>query len=1196
MMQTPAAQLAICVLGPLKVELNGETLHGFRSAKVRALLAFLVVEAQRSWARSQLADLLWPDLPEKDAQSNLRNALSNLRDITGDRQREIPFLLLSQNTLQFNKDSSSWLDSDQFLNLVALIQPGGQPLSQAPDLESLEQALKLYRGQFLEGLYVPSLPFEEWVLQKSAQFREMTLEVMRRLVQGYQAAGDLQRAEQHARRWLELEPWDEAAHRHLMQILFNQGQRNAALLQYEACRKIILDELGIEPEPATTQLYEQIREGQLGRLPREASAPGRVGLTSWLEILSGGQRHAEERPFFVARRKVLNRLDSELVKTIQKQGRVCFVTGDPGSGKTALLAEFARRAIQAHRDLVVAWGWCNAYTGEADPYFPFLEITHSLCGDIELRLAGGALTLEHATRLWNFAPAVISTLVLDGPQLINRFISAQDLLGIAHTHPDITPEQLSQLQGQIEQYTQRSARKPLEPASFFIEFGKFLWSLSQIKPLVLILDDLHWIDANSANLLFHLGRSLSGSRVLILGAYRPEELALGRGGERHPLDGLVHELQTSLGDIQVDLMESDGVNFVQSLLDSEPNQIGIDFRRMLLRHTEGHPLFTIELLRGMQLRGDIVRNRWGKWVEGRQMNWEALPVRVEAVIAERIGHLPARYQEMLSLASVEGEQFSAEVLSAILGRETPAIIRDLSQELGKQHRLVQAQGRLQIRGKTLSQYRFRHFLYQKYLYQRQDEIERAVWHEKIGLALEEIYAQDLDSYPEMAHQLARHFDLAGLADKAGAYYTESGRFAVRLSAHREAISHFERALQLVKGLPETEARNRQVLGLYLSLGPSLTATRGWATAKLEENYRQAEALCNKIEDHAQLVPALWLLAVYYLGRSEHVLVDPLVKRLYRMAQKLQDPGLLCLANLQVSPFYQGRLGEARQILERASRPIDLDLQRSLAFQYGMAPAVVALAYLGNCLWLMGLSEQASRCIQEAIDFSKELKIPMSICYALGRSCVQGALSGELDQFRYQSEELLKIAKQHGLTNFELGARFYLHWLATQQGTPDARDIEKMSESMDGYQSLGTVLNRTTFLNLFAQSCMRVGLLERGLAALTESIELGQKTGERWLEAEALRLKAELLLQKSEPGTADEYRQIENILQAACELARQQGAMLLELRATTSLCRFWLRQKRGQDGKQMLREILNKFTEGLDSKDLRSAMTVLSEYP
>ena len=167
-----------------------------------------------------------------------------------------------------------------------------------------------------------------------------------------------------------------------------------------------------------------------------------------------------------------------------------------------------------------------------------------------------------------------------------------------------------------------------------------LQALSRKHPLLLIVDDLQWADDGSINLLFHLGRLLVGHRILLVGAYRLGDVAMGRGGERHPLEPIVNELQRQYGDVQVDLAKVEGRRFVDAFIETEPNQLGMEFHQALFRHTSGHPLFVVELLRGLQERGDLIKDERGQWIVGKALDWKILPPRVEAVIAESIGRLP----------------------------------------------------------------------------------------------------------------------------------------------------------------------------------------------------------------------------------------------------------------------------------------------------------------------------------------------------------------------------------------------------------------------------------------------------------------------------------------------------------------------------------------------------------------------------
>lgn len=1194
--------LSISLLGPFTAELNGQPLRGFRSNKVRALLAYLAVESHRPWSRATLAGLLWSELPEQSAQSNLRNALSNLRKVIGDARAKPPFLRITETTLQINPSADCHLDLREFLDLASPEEARHGADPGRADISNLERALSLYRGEFLEGFSVDSAPFEEWILTTREQLRQKLLQALRRLALAHEGLGELAEAFETTRRYLELEPWDEAAYRYQMRILSLRDQRGAALALYETCCSRLARDLGIKPEAETVQLYEQIRDGRDGAVPHASlrsptwTAEEALPQRKIPDFLTEDHLTQVEPPLFFARQPELELLNTVLNTAAHGQGRVYFVTGEPGSGKTALLAAFSRCAMQANPELVVAWGQCNAFTGQGDPYFPFLNILRMLAGEVEIPVSAGIITPQHAHRLWVFLPDTVEALLEQGQDLFNRFLSGKDLLSLARLHPGIQPHQYKRLQAGIKQDAGQPAQARLQQATLNEQFTRVLCCLAQRRPLVLVVDDLQWIDPGSVSLLFHMARQIISSRILILGAYRPEEVFQTHAVEHHPLQGLIHELRAVTGDIHIDLMQSEGERFIDELIDSEPNELSPLFRRTLYRHASGNPLFTIELLRGMQLRGEILKNSRGKWVEGEQLNWGTLPSRVDAVIARRIADLSDECQELLRVACVEGEQFTAEVVADILGKDPQRVYDLLSREAGRHHRLVTAQSLQRIGGQSLSVYRFRHSLFQIHLYNHLDVVEKLHLHGKIGTALEKYYLKDNHRLAQIAQALAIHFETAGMIEKSVVYYTLAGNYALQLSASRAAIDHYQQALHHLQALPASALHDWQALDLHLSLGPPITATCGWAAPELETNYRKIEEFCDRIEDDPRLVPALWLLAVYRLGRAEHATVDRLVKRLYKLAQAIGDPDLICLANLQVSPLYQGRLDEARQILARASLPRNIDQQRSLATRYGMSPSVVGLAYLAHCVWLLGDAELASQYSQEALELATQINVPMTLCYAIGRASWQHAFTGQFEAARIQAEKLLQITRQHGFRNYELGAQFLIAWVKAQTSDVAAEEIEHMYQSMETYQRLGTVLNRTTFLTLFAQACARAGQLARGLEALDESIAVGEKTGERWFEAETYRLKGEILtrqgLGSSQP--ISDLDAAESCFHASRQIANQQGARMLELRAVTSLCRLWQRLGKGKDGSQILSEIIAQFPEGTGGLDWIQAKALLTE--
>jgi DNA-binding SARP family transcriptional activator len=391
------AHLSLSLLGSFQMTLDGKPGTGLKSNKARALLAYLAVEADRPHRREVLAGLLWPDWPDRDALSNLRYTLSNLRRVIGDHKADPPFLLITRDTLQFNTTSDYRLDVTTLTELAEVEQAHPSAVDQ------LQQAVALYRGCFLEGFTVSDSPaFEEWMLFTRERLARQVSSALHYLAATYEQRGAYEQAHSYAWRQIELEPWNEAAHQQLMRVLALSGQRSAALAQYESCRRLLVEELDVEPAAETTRLYEQIRDDKLKAFePPPASPPN---LTAKLPLFLEEEAPQVDIPVFVARERELAQLDGFLDLTLAGQGRVVFVTGEAGSGKTALVQEFCRRSQDVHPGLGVASGNCNAYTGVGDPYLPFREILALLTGDVEAKWAAGAITRDHARRLWHTLP------------------------------------------------------------------------------------------------------------------------------------------------------------------------------------------------------------------------------------------------------------------------------------------------------------------------------------------------------------------------------------------------------------------------------------------------------------------------------------------------------------------------------------------------------------------------------------------------------------------------------------------------------------------------------------------------------------------------------------------------------------------------------------------------------------------------
>jgi adenylate cyclase len=465
---------------------------------------------------------------------------------------------------------------------------------------------------------------------------------------------------------------------------------------------------------------------------------------------------------FVDREAELTELNRLLGLSLAGSGQVCFVVGQAGSGKTALVRHFVEQAFAADPDLVLAIGTCNAQTGVGDPYLPFREALAMLTGDDEAQQPSSAAPAQNSHRIKTLLVRSVQILVEATPELVGVFVPGAKLLG--HFGKAIADK--TGWMDRLDVLTSRRSssvspgQTPNDQNRLIEQYTSFLQHLAAQAPLILFLDDLQWSDSASLALLFHLGRHLSKSRILVVGAYRPNDVALGRDGGRHPLDPVVKELTRYYGDITVNLdriPESDRRRFVDALLDTLPNRLDASFRQTLFDRTGGNALFTIELLRALRERGDLVPDRDGCWVISGGLDWETFPARIEGVIEERVARLTAAQRAALNIASVEGEVFTGEVVARVRQIKEREAIDQISSQLQRQHQLVTSQGLLQIGQVQVSRYRFAHNLFQDYLYQTLDPAERSYLHHDVGEALQALFASETET---VAADLARHFEAA----------------------------------------------------------------------------------------------------------------------------------------------------------------------------------------------------------------------------------------------------------------------------------------------------------------------------------------------------------------------------------------------------------------------------------------------------
>lgn len=366
----------------------------------------------------------------------------------------------------------------------------------------------------------------------------------------------------------------------------------------------------------------------------------------------------------------------------------------------------------------------------------------------------------------------------------------------------------------------------MKQSKIIAQYEAILKAVTAHHPLILVLEDLHWADPASLGLLFRLGQQLAHHRLFILASYRSEQMYLSRDDQENALEKMLHELQRQQGDITIDLETvrmTEGRVLVDGLLDTEPNQLKESFRQALYHHTGGHPLFVVELLEDLKGTAALVRNREGDWIIGDKLDWRNLPAKVEGAIAGRIAHLSAEQRWLLTIASVSGERFLAEVVAHVGGSSNREVVQALSQELQVQHRLVEAERVERLGEQRLTRYRFRHNLIQAYLYEQLDEVQRTYLHEDVARALELIYDEDVG---QMALPLVRHYQAAGVTQKAIDYLILAGQQARRLAANDEAIEHFTQADHLLATLPDNTTTQQQTFVVQFNLGQALTDSKG----------------------------------------------------------------------------------------------------------------------------------------------------------------------------------------------------------------------------------------------------------------------------------------------------------------------------------------------------------------------------------
>ncbi len=818
-------------------------------------------------------------------------------------------------------------------------------------------------------------------------------------------------------------------------------------------------------------------------------------------------------------------------------GQIVAVMGEPGVGKSRLCYEFK---LISQGECLVLEAFSVSH-GKAYPYLPLIELLKDyfqiVPQDDERRrrekVGGKVLMLERT---------------LEGtlPYLFS-------LLGI--TEPG---SPLQQMDPQIRRRRTFEAIKRL------------LLRESLNQPLLLLFEDLHWLDSETQVFLDFLSDSVASARILLLVNYRPEY--------RHSWGGKTFYTQLRLDP----LGREDAQEMLTALLGSGAGLTPL--RKPILEKTEGNPFFMEEVVQTLAEEKVLVGER-GNYRLVKPSAELHIPPTVQGALAARIDRLGAEEKGLLQTLAVIGKQFPLSLLKNVVEEPEEELYQLLSNLQGAEYIYEQP-------AFPEVEYTFKHALTQEVAYNTVLMERRRALHERTAQAIEELHRYGLE---EHYSHLAHHYSRSGNVEKAVDYLKLAGQQAVQRSANEEAVSHLTAALELLKTLPDTPERTQQELTLQVALGVPLVATMGHGVPEVGRVYTRARELCQQVGEAPQLFPVLVGLWRFYLLRSELQTARELAEELMSLARSVQDPALLLQAHraLGETLLWLGEVAPSQAHLEQAIALYDPQQHRSHAFLYGTDSSVYCLTIAAYALWLLGYPDQALKKVQEALTLAQKLSHPFSLAFALAHGSRIHQYCREVEGVQECTEAVMALADERGFRVWLAWGTILRGWVLAEKKQV-AEGIVQMRQGLTVFRPLGIELLRPSFLTLLAEACGKVGQAEEGLNMLAEALDTANKSGERWYEVEMYRLKGELLLQSGVQSLESRVQEADGCFHQAIDISRRQSAKSLELRAVTSLSRLWQKQGKKAEARQMLGEIYGWFTEGFDTADLKEAKALLEE--
>lgn len=847
-------------------------------------------------------------------------------------------------------------------------------------------------------------------------------------------------------------------------------------------------------------------------------------------------------------------------QTLSGNRSTLFVTGPPGIGKTAIVEAFLGDVSRTHR-LWVAQGQCIEHYGAGESYLPVLEALSRLC-----RLPRGEILLAVLRR---YAPMWLAQL----PSLL-------------------TPTERKHLRRELH----GSSRERM-----LREMAEAIEAFTAEIPLILVLEDLHWSDHATLDLLSFLARRREPARFFMLGVYRPEELAR----HSHPLKNIRNDIHSHRRGEEMTVAPLSPTMIDVYLHERFPRHTFPSVLTSLLhKRTGGNPLFLVNVIDHLVSRGLIVftDQLWSLRGAPEDIQTET-PASIQQIIEAQIDRLNLEERRILEAASVAGMDFSAAAVAAGMNVEI-AEIETCCEELARRGQFLRAHQTEEWPDATVAaRYEFMHSLYQQVWYERVTVGRRTQLHQRIGERYEEAYGARVR---EIAAELAVHFEQGRDLSRAIRYRYFAAENAARRFGYQEAISHLTRGLDLLSTQPATMARDQQEFILCCALGATQFALQGYATPAVEQAYTRAHLLSRYLEADPILAPALHSLWFYYLVRAEFPTAQVLAEQLSQLARQENNPALQLEADRELGQtfYFLGAFPKARHYLERSIEFYDPHQHGGHIFLYGQDPGVGSLAQHARTLCLLGYLDQAVQQAEAAINLAQNIAHPYSLAIAQYHAAMVHHARRDLKRTQAIVEAPVALTPEHGLPYWLSLMQVLKGWAFAHLGDYEI-GIQMMRQGLTASREAGVTLNYPYSLVLLAEVHGARGEPQQGLTLLHEAQYIVEQKAGYFYQAEMLRLQGELTLQQAVHNwkaqalmlaTSNEAQAAaEQYLLKAIEVARGQQARVFELRAVLSLSRLWRKQGKKQEAYDRLAAVYDWFTEGFESMDLQEARTLLNEF-